>query len=264
MSATHGFYSAFTRAFAGKRISTSTLAWLGLVAYLVLVKFVLSLLPPLNVRRIAVEFSWSTIAVYAAIGLVGIWLSERTGFPDALDTRISNRQRLLFPVLIGIGFGVLEIGIDLVTHGTKFIESQSGEASFNVYWPASLFVYTGGVVLVEAIYRLFAIPFFLFLISNVILRGRAQDRVFWVLAVVLSLLEPLTLSGAVLFAKPGTITPGVILTIVLPTMVVTYLLNVAQAISFRRYGFLAAFSMRWGEYLMWHIVYGNFIYPALG
>ncbi len=38
-----------------------------------------------------------------------------------------------------------------------------------------------------------------------------------------------------------------------------YALNLAQAAVIRRYGFLAAITLRWPTYLVWHIIYGNLI-----
>lgn len=246
------------------RIPGSIKAWLGLVAYLFLVKYMLTLLPPLNVKIVASEFAWSTIIVYAAIGFVGVFLSMVTGFPDALAKEVSNRQRFVMPMLAGLALGLAAILIDQVTHGTRFIEAQTGETSFNIYFPASLFVYTGGVILVEAFLRIFVIPFFLWLISSLFLRGRAQNKTFWVLAVILSLMESVTQGLAILFLKPSANPALLLLTQFLPYFLTNYPLNLGQAAFFRKYGFLASVSMRLGFYLMWHVLYGNFIYPALG
>jgi len=246
------------------QIPGSVFAWLGLVAYLIVCKFVLTFLPPINVNVVVSEFAWSTIAVYAVIGFIGVLLSLKTGFPDALDKSISNRQRFVIPIIMGAGLGILAIVIDHFTHGTKFLEAQSGEASFNVYFPASLFVYSGGIVLVEAIFRIFAIPFFLWLISNLILRQRGQNQTFWFLAVLLSLFEPVTQGLGIIFLKPSADPVMLLLTQFLPYFITNYPLNLGQAVFFRKYGFLASFSMRLGFYVMWHVVYGNFIYPFLG
>lgn len=246
-----------------ERVPGSAKAWLVLVVYLVAVKFVLMLMPPLNVKVIASEFAWSTIAVYGAIGFVGVLLSMRTGFPDALDKSISNRQRILIPLALGAALGILAIIIDQFTQGTKFIEMQTGEASFNIYFPASLFVYTGGIVLVEAIFRVLALPLFLWLISNLLLRGRGQPQTFWILAVILSLIEPVTQGLGIIFLKSSANPTMLLLTQFVPYFVTNYPLNLGQAIFFRKYGFLASFAMRLGFYVMWHIVYGNFIYPLL-
>ncbi len=246
-----------------ERIPGSVKAWLALVTYLVVVKFVLTILPPLNVKVVASEFAWSTIAVYGTIGFVGVLFSMRTGFPDALDKSISNRQRVWLPIMLGAGLGILAIIIDQFTQGTKFIEMQSGEASFNIYFPASLFVYTGGIVLVEAVFRILAIPLFLWLISNLFLRGCGQNQTFWILAVILSLIEPVTQGLGIIFLKSSANPMILLLTQFLPYFVTDYPLNLGQAIFFRKYGFLASFAMRLGFYVMWHIGYGNFIYPIL-
>lgn len=82
------------------------------------------------------------------------------------------------------------------------------------------------------------------------------------LAIILSLFEPLTLTLPVLFGTPS----GLQLTWlvrVLPVFILAYILNLGQAVAFRRYGFLASYSMQFGEYMMWHILYGNVIYPFL-
>src|SRR5574340_579754 len=243
------------------RLSSTVLVWIGLVGYLILAKFLLALLPPINVKVIASEFAWSTIAIFAVMGLVGAVLAEPTGFMPALDNRVSNRQRFLTPALWGIGIGIAAVLIDMVTQGTKFIEAQAGEASFNVYFPASLLVYTAGTVSVEALYRLLPFPLLFGLIAYLILRRRAESRVFTVLAVVLALFEPLTQGLGILFMKP-TENPWIpFLTLFLPYFATSYPMNLIQAFLFRRRGLLASFSMRIGYYFVWHVLYGSLIYP---
>jgi hypothetical protein len=197
-------------------------------------------------------FAWPMIAAVALAGLLGIWLSDRTGFPAAWgqDT-VSNRKRILIPVALGISFGVIASGIDLVFHGTSFFVQQTGNSSFNVPFPGSLLFYSGGAIVVEVIYRLVTIPLLLWLISNVVLRGRAQTQVFWALALLTSLLEPLDQNmfvfqaGAIGLAMAQTLSD--------------FGHNVAQAAMFRSYGFLAAILTRVAMYLVWHVLYGNFI-----
>jgi len=50
-----------------------------------------------------------------------------------------------------------------------------------------------------------------------------------------------------------------------PVMLGGYLLtalpeNILAVVFFRRYGLLAPLVLRWSEYLIWHILYGNFLY----
>jgi hypothetical protein len=91
----------------------------------------------------------------------------------------------------------------------------------------------------------------LWLISNVLLRGRGQGQMFWVLAVLTSLIEPgqqdlmyLQASGVLLAASQ---------------FAPDFVLNLTQAAMFRRSGYLASILVRVATYLVWHVVYGNFI-----
>jgi hypothetical protein len=240
------------------------MVWLLLVAYLVLVKVViLPIFGPIEVDVVAQNFSWDNIIIFGLLGLAGVWLADRTGFMPALDPSVSNRQRYWIPLLIGGGIGFLASLIDLVTHGTEFIAQNMGEASFNTDFPSSLFIYTSGTVLIEAIFRLFLFPVLLWLISYVILKKRWQEQVFWVLAILLSFMEPV-------FQLLGQITPQTMenfgqffVMLFLPMLATNYPMGVAQAYVFRKYGFLASFTLRMGYYIIWHIVYGSLIYPLL-
>ncbi len=109
-----------------------------------------------------------------------------------------------------------------------------------------LFAFSGASVLVEIIYRILPIPLLLWLISNVMLRGRGQSQVFWILALLLSALEPL-----------GQITDLAALPV--PIMVIDtslqYAENFVEVTFFRKYGFLSAILVRFGFYLIWHVLY---------
>jgi hypothetical protein len=76
------------------RLSGSVKVWLGLVAFLVLVMLALVLLYPYALAdpSQAAFFEWPVLGIFGVLGLIGVLLSQRTGFPDAWDARISNRQ----------------------------------------------------------------------------------------------------------------------------------------------------------------------------
>jgi hypothetical protein len=245
--------------------SSSSVVWLILVGYLVLVKTViLPLFPPIAIEAVAAIFSWQVILIFSLLGLAGVWLADRTGFMPALDPRVSSRQRYLIPLLIGAGIGILASLLDLVTKGTQFLSENMGVESFNTDYPLSLFVYTSGTVIVESLFRLFPLPVLLWLISYVILKKRWQEQTFWTLAILLSFVEPL-------FQLIGQLTPEVMenfgqffVMLFLPFLLTNYPMGIAQAYVFRRYGFLASFTLRMGYYIIWHIVYGSLIYPLIG
>src|SRR6266545_1980100 len=99
----------------------------------------------------------------------------------------------------------------------------------------------------------------LWLISTVVLRGRGQRLALWVLGALAAGFEPVG-QGVFLFLGGG----GVLTPLMLASYLVTALpSNVLAVILFRRYGLLAPLALRWGEYLIWHILYGNFLYVAV-
>lgn len=244
--------------------SSSVFIWLLLVGYLVLVKvIILPLFPPIAIDAVATVFSWGFILVGGSIGLVGLWLADRTGFMPALDPRVSNRQRYFIPLLIGCGIGAFASFLDLFTKGTQFIAENMGVSSFNTDYPLSLFIYTSGTVVIEAVFRFFLFPVLLWLISYVVLKKRWQEQTFWVLILIFSFLEPLS-------QLSGQMTPKVMenfgqffVIMFLPMLLTNYPMGVTQAYLFRRYGFLASFMVRMGYYIIWHIAYGSLVYPLL-
>jgi hypothetical protein len=233
------------------RFRKSASVWLACVTFLALVKLLILASPASFFAdpRLGL-FDWLPIAVVAGAGLLGVWLSHQTGFPAAWDERVANRERLLLSALIGAAFGVLTIAVDRLTGQSQLFVEQMGLARFHMPLPASLVFYPGGAIIVEVAYRLLPVPLLLWLGSNVLLRRRGQQQTFWTLAVLTSAIEPGTQdlsalgSGLPLFA--ALFVPG-------------FAFNLTQAVFFRRAGFLAALTVRLGDYLIWHVVYGGLI-----
>jgi hypothetical protein len=244
--------SAVTISLPGQRrkvvIPGSLLAWLGFIAYLVAVKLALDLFLPdaFSDPGQAEAFGWAPIGIVAVLGGVGALLATRTGFPDALSPRVSIRQRIYLPALIGIGFAIVLITFDAVSGYSKLAAAHFGVEQQYSDPLSMLLIFTAAPAYVEAVYRLFPIPLMLLLISTLALRGRWQEPIFWVLAVATSLLEPLSQTtwalavGAPIFAV---------------AFAHGFALNLAQATLFRRYGFVASIVLRLGFYLVWHVVY---------
>jgi hypothetical protein len=234
--------------------------WLALMGYLVLAKVLSVTVIPIGFRseEQASLFDWSTIGLYTVLGLVGVWCAHETGFPAAWDPRVPTRWRLVYPALIGIGLGFAAIGLDMLTGATAVLAEITGQPSFNIDFPGSLLAYSAGAIEVELQYRLFPLPFLLWLISRVLLRGRGEWPALMVLGAICAGFEPgfqgvgLTLMGA------GRVTPvmfGAYLLTALPA-------NIAEVVLFRKAGLLAPIALRLGQYLVWHILYGNLLYDA--
>ncbi|HEV2766074.1 MAG TPA: hypothetical protein VGV38_24025, partial [Pyrinomonadaceae bacterium] len=188
-------------------------------------------------------FYWTTIAVISLMGLAGLMLSRKTGFPEMWDARVTNRQRFLVPALVGLVYGVVTVLKDL-----------PNPEPVHLKLPHSIAFYTYGAIFLEIMLRLFAVPFVVWLVSNLALRGRGQTQAFWLAAVVAALYEPLPHINEELARASNVAVPAVLAGWALQPL---FLANVAAAYLFRRYGFLAPLVMRLAFYLVWHVLYGG-------
>jgi hypothetical protein len=232
----------------------SSVVWLALMAYWLLADVLLTLYPPASSGRQLPPDGAIGLGIYAVLGLAGIWCAHQTGFPAAWDARIPSTRRLLLPVLVGVGFGALAILIEEATRSLHILEAIFGPA--NVAFPASILTSTAGAIKWELVFLLFPLPLLLWLISGLLLRGRAETRTFWILAAVCAAIEPL-LQGIPLFILAnGAIGPTAFAAYALHS----YAFNFTAAVTFRRYGLLAPVLVRLGNYMVWHVLYGNFFF----
>lgn len=229
----------------------SPIIWLLLVAYLALVAFLVTVVFPVQFvdRSQSGFFETQAVIALGVMGLIGVFLSMRTGFPNAWDSRISNTQRFAIPIATGLLLGSLFLATDLITDMSRLQEEHLNIQSTDVAFPGSLFVYSAAAIFVEVVYRLLTIPLLLGLISIFVRSDGARQKVFWVLAILTSLIEPLTNTAASQYLTP------LALTFVL---VQAFASNFLQAVFFRKYGFLAAILIRIAFYIPFHVI-GSFL-----
>jgi hypothetical protein len=230
---------------AGTPVRRSLQIYTGLMVYLAVVVVVFHLVSVKVVVASQAElFRWPMVAVLTLVGGISVWLGPRVGFPGLWDARISTQNRLLFPALVGLGLGVVNLALQGFTGAVHIIAEAANVRSINVAFPDSILFYSAGAIILEAIYRLIPITLPLWLIANVLLRKRGQTQVFWALALLTSALEPLEQIG---FFEGH-------LALMVITGVSTYAMNVFEAHLWRRYGFLAPLAFRIAYYAVWHIV----------
>lgn len=229
----------------------SPIIWLLLVAYLGLAAFLVTAVFPVQFvdRSQSGAFEAQAVIAIGGMGLIGVWLSMRTGFPNAWDAGISNTQRLIIPIITGLLLGSLFLATDLITNMSQLKQEKLNIQATDVAFPASIFFYSAGAIFAEVVYRLFTIPLLLGMISIVVRGQSAREKAFWMLAILTSLIEPLTNTAASQFLTP------LALTFVL---VQAFGSNLLQAAFFRKYGFLAAILLRVAFYVPYHVI-GSFL-----
>lgn len=237
--------SSFTAAL--RQLSGSKKVWFVLVAYLAVTKIALDAFFPqaLADPAQAAFFQWLPLALISVVGFIGVVLSERTGFPDAWTAPIPQWKRLGLPIVVGLAFSIIPVTLDSLTHYEQLIAARHGLVQQYTGFVPMLLAFTAGAIIVEVVYRLLPIPLVMWLCS-LVLKQRGQSVIFWVLAVLTALLEPL---GSVqdLGVIPGPVLPIVALNL--------FAFNFAQAAFFRKYGFLSAILVRVAFYVVWHALY---------
>ena len=99
--------------------------------------------------------TWTAIVLAAVFGFIAIKLAGKTGFPDIWDEKISNRERFLYPVILGVFFAFIEIMVGLAM----------GLPNIHVPFPFSIPVYLSGGIFLEIVYHLIPTVFLIWFIS---------------------------------------------------------------------------------------------------
>lgn len=232
----------WTRPVSTRPSRTSLMLYGTFVLFCVVTMLVGQILTSRNVPNLRL-FGWDGLGLIALGGL-GIWLAPRTGFADLLDWRVSAYERWTLPLFIGMGFAVADVAIfKRVLHP----EPITGLTPFMQPFPYSLLLFGSGALYTDCLYRLVPLPLLMWLIGRFVLRNERSERLFWALALLSSLVEPLeqliTDSPALMAYSFGT----------------GYAMNLLQAVLFRRFGFGAGLAVRLGHYALWHVGFGLWV-----
>ncbi|MFW9917924.1 MAG: hypothetical protein ACFFGZ_20180 [Candidatus Thorarchaeota archaeon] len=212
--------------------------------YLILLSvFCQLLITPFLYGDVQLIVNWIGIPFYGLFGYLGLKKFEkRAGFPDMLDDSIDNRQRFLFPLVLGTLFGLAAILFDI------FSTNKIPQIAF----PLSIPVWIPIAILDEMFWRLFVMTFLVWLFSEKALKGANQESVFWVVAIIETLIY-MMMQFSLYTQNVGPITTYVVMQVLLVSgsfiLVACYL--------YRRVGFLGPITLHIGQYMLYHGVYGG-------
>jgi hypothetical protein len=226
----------------------SALVWLGVMLYLGLVKLILDTWLPgaFADPEQAAGFAWPNIGIYTLVGLLGVWLADHTGFPRPWAGWVVSRGAVLVPLVGGLALGAGLVALDLATGFSTILAASHGlKQQFTGYLPMFL-IFSAAPAIVMLIYRLVPISLLQWLLAERLLKGHGRAAVFWTLAALTSLLEPLGLLDVM---------PRLPWLVALEYFLYMFGLNLFEASIFRRYGFLAAIAVRVAFYMIWHVIY---------
>lgn len=197
------------------------------------------------------EFGPGPLATSLVVGALGVWLSSRTGPPSA--PALTDARRWTWLVLACTGLALVFLAasavVDIALGQQRFLAQRIGQPSMNVPFPASIAHYLYGSIVQESLFRIGPIPILSWTIGKLAFRDGAKAQVFWVVAIALSLLEPVVQSAMVFQARPD---------IALIAGGVGVAGNIAWVALYRRFGWPVLLIVRIVMELGWHVVW-----PAL-
>lgn len=209
---------------------------------------------PASKTTLALVTAGSLLVLYGGLGFIGLLLSRKLGFPEIWDENITNRQKFLIPAYVGGAIGIFFILADLV-----FQRWHSLGALPHPPFPTSLVASAVAGIGEEVIFRLFFLTFWMWLISNVILRGRWQNQVFWVVAVFSALAFAAGHLPSAMFALGFENIAQIPVALLVEIFLLNGVISIFAAYYFRKYGFLAAVGIHFWTDIIWHVIWGLFV-----
>ncbi len=192
-----------------------------------------------------------SIVPVLALGCVGVWLLSRVHVPTGME-RSDLRGRIGVPLLLGVVFGLIAVGLDWGLGLSKTIAARLEVRDIHLAAPYSLLAYTAGGIVVESLFRFVPLGVVTFLVVKLITRGRWLQQVFIAVAIVSCALEPLTQVG-ILTGHPAAM-------VAVATLI--YLFGLTASWQLWRYGVAAPLIMRLAFYGVWHLSLGPLLSDA--
>ncbi len=178
-------------------------------------------------------------------------LGPKIGFTDLWDPTVSNRQRFLIPALVGAGLGLFLIIADAV-----FSQFHTLGPLPHPPFPASIVASLAAGIGEEVLFRLFFISLWVWVISRLILKGRWQNRIFWIITGLSAIAFSLghIPSAMIIFGLDSVseIPPAILAEMLLLNGTV----SVVAAYYFRKFGFLAPVGIHFWTDVVWHVIWG--------
>ncbi len=192
-----------------------------------------------------------TLLIYGGLGFGGLVLSRKLGFAELWSPAVSASKRLVLPALIGVLLGVFFILVDAITsrfHALGPIPHPP--------FPTSIVASASAGIGEEIIFRLVFICFWVWLVSDIILKKRWRNRVFWIVAVASALTFTAAHLPSLMFLfgmkSIGDVPPAMMAELLL----INGTLSIVAAQHLRTSGLLAAISVHFWADVVWHVIWG--------
>lgn len=222
-----------------------------LIAALIIIRYIIILGPDTQMLQSQrALFSWGAIGIIGLLGFAGVYVLNLTGLKKLWDVEVGIKNKIILPLLIGLLLGSIHSLYDMFSGAGDQIAANMGLEGIHLAFPYSIPVYLGGAIIVSTIYYLIPISIIVYLVSRLILKGKAEAIVYWSAGILIAFYEPLTNPGISIIQEVGLVA--------LPMSISVLIFNLVTILFIRKYGFIAALLLRIGHYAVWHIIYPVF------
>ncbi len=201
--------------------------------------------------QLALMGATSVLIFYGGLGYVGLRLSRTLGYPDLLDKRVSNRQRFLTPLIVGLWMGLFFIVADNI-----FSRFHSLGPLPHPPFPMSLVASFSAGIGEEMMFRLFFIPVLVWLISYKVLKGGQERVTYWNAAIFSAVFFAAGHLPSVMILLGAQTLSDVPPAIMAEVFLLNGVLSLVAAYFFRRSGYMAAVTVHTSADIVWHVIWG--------
>ena len=195
------------------------------------------------------------LILYGGLGFIGLKLSQKIGFADIWDLKVSNKQRFLIPALVGGGIGIFFILADVI-----FSKFHTLGPIPHPPFPSSFVASATAGIGEEVIFRLFFISFWVWFVSYIILKKRWQNQVFWVVSIFSALAFALGHFPSVMILFGLNSIQKIPFVLISEIILLNGVISFFAAYYFRKFGFLAAVGIHFWTDVVWHVIWGIISY----
>jgi hypothetical protein len=211
--------------------------------------------PQMPAWQIALGNAGIILVLYAGLGLIGLVLTRKLGWPGIYRVGASRRELFLHPLVYGVAVGLILVIVDLLAQQFTSFEGFAHPA-----FPASILASLSAAIGEEIMFRLFMMSLWAALLSWLsprLLPGRQTgDTIFWIANLIGALTFAASHLGTAMILA-GVSSPAALHPVMLAEMMVLNgLLGLVAGWVFRRDGLLAAAGVHFWADIIWHVLFG--------
>lgn len=205
--------------------------------------------------QIAVGNGLLIVIVYVPVGLIGLWLSHKAGLPGVFRTGASVHEWLIWPLLVGVGAGIILVIIDWLAQRWSDFPGIPHPP-----FPASILASFAAGVGEEILFRLFVMSLWTVILGWLLRRfspmQHARTWSLWIANGFAALAFAASHLGTAMVITGASVPAELPPVLLIELFVLNGLVGILAGVAFARDGLIAAAGVHFWADMVWHVLYG--------